>query len=296
MPPPSAWSPPRAKVQLKLAIQRLRLLAQKKTQLAKATRREIAQQLEKGRIESASIKCEGIMSEDLYVELLEVLELYCELLLARFGLLETVKEIDPGVNEAVAGIIHAAPRTELKELHVLREMLMSKGGRDYSIACIDNVDGIVPERVTAKLVVSAPPQELIDLYLYEIAKAYSVDWRPQGFPDPNAPATAMPTAIAIPSATTSAPASHPPATPTKAPTIPPFDSTSLSTVPSTPPVDPAKARDTVVLKTSLPSPGLVAPPAAKVAPPSSTTGQSQAKKDEDAFEALSKRFAELKRR
>ncbi|CEQ41882.1 SPOSA6832_03629, partial [Sporobolomyces salmonicolor] len=187
MPPPSAWSPPRAKVQLKLAIQRLRLLAQKKTQLAKATRREIAQQLEKGRIESASIKCEGIMSEDLYVELLEVLELYCELLLARFGLLETVKEIDPGVNEAVAGIIHAAPRTELKELHVLREMLMSKGGRDYSIACVDNVDGIVPDRVTAKLVVSAPPQELIDLYLYEIAKAYSVDWRPQGFPDPNAP-------------------------------------------------------------------------------------------------------------
>ncbi|GAA5930635.1 hypothetical protein JCM1841_006823 [Sporobolomyces salmonicolor] len=296
MPPPSAWSPPRAKVQLKLAIQRLRLLAQKKTQLAKATRREIAQQLEKGRIESASIKCEGIMSEDLYVELLEVLELYCELLLARFGLLETVKEIDPGVNEAVAGIIHAAPRTELKELHVLREMLMSKGGRDYSIACVDNVDGIVPDRVTAKLVVSAPPQELIDLYLYEIAKAYSVDWRPQGFPDPNAPASAVPTATVIPSTTTSATASHPPATPTKAPTIPPFDSTSLSTVPSTPPVDPAKARDTVVLKASLPSPGLVPPPAAKVTPPPTTMGQSQAKKDEDAFVALSKRFAELKRR
>lgn len=31
------------------------------------------------------------MGEDLTIELLEVLELYCELLLARFGLLETVK-------------------------------------------------------------------------------------------------------------------------------------------------------------------------------------------------------------
>lgn len=31
------------------------------------------------------------MGEDTMVELLEVLELYCELLLARFGLLETVR-------------------------------------------------------------------------------------------------------------------------------------------------------------------------------------------------------------
>lgn len=31
------------------------------------------------------------MGEDVMVDLLEVLELYCELLLARFGLLETIK-------------------------------------------------------------------------------------------------------------------------------------------------------------------------------------------------------------
>jgi len=72
------------------------------------------------------------MQEDLMCELLELLELFCEVLLARFGLLETIKlvlfplstlevpdlssrrcvdrEIDPGVSEAVASIIHAAPR------------------------------------------------------------------------------------------------------------------------------------------------------------------------------------------
>lgn len=80
-----------AKVQLKLAIQRLRLLQVKKSQLAKVTRREIGGYLEKHRIETARIKVEGVMGEDTMVELLEVLELYCELLLARFGLLETVR-------------------------------------------------------------------------------------------------------------------------------------------------------------------------------------------------------------
>lgn len=47
--------------------------------------------VDKGRLESARIKVEGIMHEDLMCELLELLELFCEVLLARFGLLETVK-------------------------------------------------------------------------------------------------------------------------------------------------------------------------------------------------------------
>lgn len=91
MPPPTAWTPARARIQLKLSIQRTRILATKKSQLAKTTRREIANLLDKGKVESARIKVEGIMQEDLMCELLELLELFCEVLLARFGLLETIK-------------------------------------------------------------------------------------------------------------------------------------------------------------------------------------------------------------
>lgn len=69
------------------------------------------------------------------MELLEVLELYCELLIARFGLLDqkyvrsylskrklsnqlkhllSNRDPDPAVSEGVCCVIHAAPRTELK--------------------------------------------------------------------------------------------------------------------------------------------------------------------------------------
>lgn len=68
---------------------------------------------------------------------MELLELYSELLLARFGLLDqkcahlvhtplsiqltvlthSTPEPDPGVSEGVCAIIHAAPRTELKGIH-----------------------------------------------------------------------------------------------------------------------------------------------------------------------------------
>ncbi|SCZ93210.1 BZ3500_MvSof-1268-A1-R1_Chr6-2g08532 [Microbotryum saponariae] len=290
----AGWNPQRAKIQLKLAIQRLRLMAGRKTQLAKTTRREIASLLEKGKIESAGIKVEGVMGDDLTIELLEMLELYCELLLARFGLLEQVKEIDPGVSEAVIGIIHAAPRTELKELHVLRDMLMAKGGRDFAIACMDNTDNCVPERITSKLIVATPPPELVDLYLYEIAKAYCIDWRPQGFPDPNQPVEAATPALEQNAPVPTAPAI--PSTPTKAPlSLPPFD--NAAGFPQTPPVDPSAAKDTVIVRTSLPSPGIVPPAAPRIgAPALRATPAAPKNTEEDAFEVLTKRFAELKKR
>ncbi|KAH9858291.1 DUF292-domain-containing protein [Lenzites betulinus] len=173
------WNSAKAKVQLRLGVQRLRTLQEKKNAQAKASRRDIAMMLEKGKIETARIKVENIIHEDVYVELLELLEMYCELLIARFGLLDqSAREPDPGVSEGVCAVIYAAPRTELKELQVLRDILMHKFGREFSIAVMDNKDGIVSERVTRKLDVSTPSSALVDAYLSEIAKGYGVPWSP----------------------------------------------------------------------------------------------------------------------
>ncbi|KAL4252483.1 IST1 family protein [Abortiporus biennis] len=171
------WNSAKAKVQLRLGVQRLRTLQEKKSAQAKAARREIALQLEKGKLETARVKVENIINEDIYVELLELLELYCEILIARFGLLDiSSREPDPGVAESVCSIIYAAPRTELKELHILRDILMHKFGRDFSAAVMENRDGRVSERVTKKLAVHTPSAELVDAYLGEIAKGYGVAW------------------------------------------------------------------------------------------------------------------------
>jgi vacuolar protein sorting-associated protein IST1 len=71
-----------------MSVTRLRLMQQKQTALAKQARRDLAGILEQGREESAKVRVENIIRDDLFVEMLEILELYCELLLARFGLLE----------------------------------------------------------------------------------------------------------------------------------------------------------------------------------------------------------------
>lgn len=84
----------RLKVQLKLAVNRLRLLQQKKDAIAKQQRRELATLVETGRVEFARIRCEHVIQEDINVEMLSMIELYCELLLARFGLLDSRYVVD----------------------------------------------------------------------------------------------------------------------------------------------------------------------------------------------------------
>jgi vacuolar protein sorting-associated protein IST1 len=173
--PPSTWNAAKAKVQLRLSVQRLRIAQQKKEAHAKGSRRDIALLLEKGKIESARVKVEAVINEDVNLELYELLELYCELLIARFGLLDqNTRDPDAGISEGVCSIIHAAPRTEVKELLVLRDMLMHKYGREFSAAAMENRSGCVSERIMRKLVIETPSEKLVDAYLGEIANAYSV--------------------------------------------------------------------------------------------------------------------------
>jgi hypothetical protein len=61
-------------VQIRLSIQRLRTLQEKRLALAKKSRREIADLLLKGRLETSKLRVEGLIQDDIYVELLELLE------------------------------------------------------------------------------------------------------------------------------------------------------------------------------------------------------------------------------
>lgn len=74
------------------------------------------------------------------------------------------KEPEPSIAEACAAIIHAAPRVELRELHVLREMLISRYGREYSEAATENKGGsVVSTRITSRMAAQTPGEELVDM-------------------------------------------------------------------------------------------------------------------------------------
>lgn len=79
------------KTNLRLAIERLKLLEKKKTELAQKARKEIADYIAAGKSERAKIRVEYIIREDYMVEALELVEMYCDILLSRFGLITQTK-------------------------------------------------------------------------------------------------------------------------------------------------------------------------------------------------------------
>lgn len=181
------------KVHLKMGIQRLRMLQQKNTAIAKQQRRHMSELINEKKLESARIRVENIIRSDIITELHEILELYCELLLARIQLLEQMPnvtsssskaasddkattadeyDIDPGLEEAVRAIVFAAPKTEIKELAQARILLIEKFGKDFATEV--QAGGRVPERVLTRLRVETPKPELVDAYLREICRTYGV--------------------------------------------------------------------------------------------------------------------------
>ncbi len=131
-------------------------------------------------IYSAKIRVEQIIREDYLVEAMEILEMYCDLLLARFGLVQQMKTLDEGLSEAISSLIWVAPRmqADVAELKIIAEQLSVKYGKPYSLACRDNAIGTVAPKLMHKLSVQAPPKILVEKYLIEIAKNYNVFYEP----------------------------------------------------------------------------------------------------------------------
>jgi len=171
------------KTNLRLAANRLKLLQKKKTELAQKSRTEIAEFLLNDKEDRARIKVESIIREDFVVEAYELLEMFCELLLARFGVIQQMKEIDDGIAEAVASLLWVAPRIshEVGEFKIISAQLEQKYGKQYAETARMN-QLPEPSRVSHKLIqklsVTAPSKLLVEKYLIEIAKCAGIDFTP----------------------------------------------------------------------------------------------------------------------
>lgn len=131
----------------------------------------------------ARIRVEHIIREDYVVEAFEILEMYCDLLLARFGLITEMKTLDDGIAEAVITIMWAAPRlaTDIAEFKTISDQLTIKYGKPFAEAARANqleYPARVNPKVISKLGAAAPPKLLVERYMIEIAAAAGVPFVP----------------------------------------------------------------------------------------------------------------------
>nr|CAD7433778.1 unnamed protein product [Timema monikensis] len=168
------------KTNLRLAINRLKLLQKKKAELTQKSRKEIADYISNNKCERARIRVEHIIREDYLVEAMEFVEMYCDLLLARFGLISQTQNLDEGLSEAISSVLWVAPRlqADVPEMKMISDMLTAKYGKPYAEACRKGSVPTIPERIQHKMSIQSPPALLVEKYLIEIAKNYNIEFKP----------------------------------------------------------------------------------------------------------------------
>lgn len=143
-------------------------------------RREIADYIKNKRTERARIRVEHIIREDYLVEAMEVVELYCDLLLARFGMLEQMTYCEESLAESVATLIWVAPRlcSDIQELNQVALQLENKFGKPFAQQARSNMSGTVNPKVIHRLGAEPPKKSLVENYMIEIARNYKVEYDP----------------------------------------------------------------------------------------------------------------------
>ncbi|KAJ5575372.1 hypothetical protein N7450_009271 [Penicillium hetheringtonii] len=120
---------------LRLLIPRLRLLQKKDTASSVVQRRELSQLLSEGRESSARIRVENVIATDIAVEVMEMVELYCELLLARANVLDQLAFGEKGTRA----------RLRAKELYKKQTQPQAGGGSQKKEASVADDAGALSD-------------------------------------------------------------------------------------------------------------------------------------------------------
>ncbi|KAJ9708189.1 hypothetical protein PVL29_000312 [Vitis rotundifolia] len=168
----------KCKTCLNLAISRIKLLQNKRSLHLKQMRKEIAQFLQTGQEAIARIRVEHVIREQNIWAAYEILELFCEFVLARVPVLETQRECPTELREAVASIIFAAPRcSDVPDLLQIKNLFAAKYGKEFILAASElRPDTSVNRAIIEKLSVSTPTGEAKLKQLKEIAQEYNLEW------------------------------------------------------------------------------------------------------------------------
>ena len=172
----------KCKVQLKMLINRLNLLSQKKGNLAKADKRKVAELLRDTKEHNARILVEQIIRDDYFLEAYDLIKQYTEMLIARFNVITLEAELKPEVAASVCALVYAGylMGTEIDELKHLHILFTLKYGKQFTQDVIENKEKYINHRLLKILTqTECPDATVVDAYLEAIAQSYGVEYVPQ---------------------------------------------------------------------------------------------------------------------
>ncbi|KAI8553612.1 hypothetical protein RHMOL_Rhmol05G0029300 [Rhododendron molle] len=178
-----SFKPAKCKTSLKLATSRLKLLKNKKEVQLKQMKRELAQLLESGQVQTARIRVEHVVREEKMMAAFDLLEIYCELIAARLPIIESQKNCPIDLKEAVTSVVFATPRcADIPEFQDVRKHLTAKYGKEFISAATElRPQCGVSRMLVEKLSANAPDGPTKIKILTAIAEEHNIKWDPNSF-------------------------------------------------------------------------------------------------------------------
>lgn len=186
-----SFNPSKCKTSLRLAASRLKLLRNKKEAQVKQMRREISVLLESGQDQTARIRVEHVIREEKMMAAFDLIEIYCELIIARLPIIESQKTCPIDLKEAITSIVFASPRCgDVPELVDARKQFSEKYGKEFITTAIElRPECGVSRMLVEKLSAVAPDVQTKTKILSAIAKEYNVEWDGESIEENSTPAS-----------------------------------------------------------------------------------------------------------
>ncbi|KAG0493241.1 hypothetical protein HPP92_004235 [Vanilla planifolia] len=175
----------KCKTSLKLAVSRIKLLKNRREIQVKQLRRELAQLLAAGQEQTARIRVEHVVREEKTMSAYDLIEIYCELIVARLPIIESQKNCPIDLKEAISSVIFASPRcADIPELMDVRKHFVAKYGKEFVTSALElrpecGVNHLIVEKLSAK----APDIQTKVKILSAIAKEHDIKWDSKGLED-----------------------------------------------------------------------------------------------------------------
>ncbi|OVA11767.1 protein of unknown function DUF292 [Macleaya cordata] len=173
----------KCKTSLRLAVARIKLLKNKREVQLRQMKRDLAQLLEAGQEQTARIRVEHVVREEKTMAAYDLIELYCELIVARLPIIESQKNCPIDLKEAITSVVFASPRcADVPELLDVRKHFTAKYGKEFIASALElRPECGVNRNIVEKLSARAPDGETKIKILTTIAKEHNVKWEHKDF-------------------------------------------------------------------------------------------------------------------
>ncbi|XP_006646252.2 uncharacterized protein LOC102712877 [Oryza brachyantha] len=177
------FKPDKCKTALRMALARIKLLRNRKEVQVRQMRRDVAQLLEADQDQTARIRVEHVIREEKFMQAYDLIEVYCELMVARMSIIDSQKTCPIDLKEAIASVIFASMRcSDVTELVDVRKHFTSKYGKEFAAAALEvRPDSGVSRLVIEKLSAGAPDTQTKIKTLTSIAEEHNIKWEPKAF-------------------------------------------------------------------------------------------------------------------